>query len=69
MNREFKGMTSALVATMVSVLEAVYNRLDDIGVEIKWTYGGYVIVVNKSGELTQLDTFEDCLKEIRELTD
>lgn len=67
--RELKGMTSTLATIMESVLEAVYNRSDDIGIKMYWTYGGYIIEVDKSSEVIRLATFEDCLEEIREMND
>jgi hypothetical protein len=66
---KLEGMTSTLAATMESVLEAVYHRSDDIGVKLMWTYGGYIIEIDKSSQVIRLKTFEDCLEEIKEFTD
>jgi len=70
MTREkFRGMNRSIAELLKQVLEGVYGRLDDIGVEVIWTYGGYVLDVNKSGEIKRLLDVEDVLAEIGEVND
>ena len=55
---------------MMLVLEAVYNRLDDVSVGVfPLNLVEYAVSIDESGVLKHLYTVQDCIEQIRELTD